>query len=129
VLTSTAAAPATVVDTWQVIGSIAHILEIHCAVVTCYYCYFCRAGVFNIEGGCYAKTIGLKQASEPEIFKAIRFGSVLENVVVDERTRDVDYMSNRITGEIAGNLLHSSSSSTLRLCCGSDLEACWRMWS
>ncbi|WIA19057.1 hypothetical protein OEZ85_003713 [Tetradesmus obliquus] len=54
-------------------------------------------GVFNIEGGCYAKCIGLKSASEPEIFKAIRFGSLLENVVVDERTRDVDYMSNRIT--------------------------------
>eukprot|EP00878_Enallax_costatus_P016223 GHUV01017016.1.p1 GENE.GHUV01017016.1~~GHUV01017016.1.p1 ORF type:complete len:595 (+),score=193.05 GHUV01017016.1:226-2010(+) len=54
-------------------------------------------GVFNIEGGCYAKCIGLKQSSEPEIYKAIRFGSVLENVEVNELTREVDYMSNAIT--------------------------------
>ena len=49
--------------------------------------------MFNIEGGCYAKCIGLKKSSEPEIYNAIRFGSVLENVVFDEHTREVDFDS------------------------------------
>jgi phosphoenolpyruvate carboxykinase (ATP) len=54
-------------------------------------------GIFNIEGGCYAKCIHLSAAKEPEIYDAIRFGTVLENVVYDQATRAVNFESSAIT--------------------------------
>ena len=48
-------------------------------------------GVFNFEGGCYAKCINLKEENEPEIFHAIRFGSLVENVTINEETRELDF--------------------------------------
>lgn len=55
-------------------------------------------GIFNIEGGCYAKVAGLERKNEPEIYDAIRFGSVLENVKFsDGETREVDYHDTTIT--------------------------------
>lgn len=54
-------------------------------------------GIHNIEGGCYAKAINLSAENEPEIFGAIKFGTVLENVVYNERSHTVDFSDISIT--------------------------------
>ncbi|MCB0599436.1 MAG: phosphoenolpyruvate carboxykinase (ATP), partial [Phaeodactylibacter sp.] len=54
-------------------------------------------GVFNFEGGCYAKTIGLSEEKEPQIYNAIRHGAILENIHFFEGTRMPNYESDAIT--------------------------------
>ncbi len=61
------------------------------------------AGVFNFEGGCYAKTIRLSPMYEPDIFATTRrFGTILENVDLDETTRELDLDSDRFTENTRG---------------------------
>lgn len=56
-----------------------------------------ESGVFNFEGGCYAKCIRLSREQEPQIWNAIRFGTVLENVDMDPDSRQLDFNSEEIT--------------------------------
>src|ERR1700758_59198 len=58
-------------------------------------------GIFNLEGGCYAKAINLTNESEPDIFQALRFGAVLENVVLEE-DHTVDFTDTSITQNTRG---------------------------
>ncbi len=53
--------------------------------------------VFNFEGGCYAKTVGLSHEKEPEIFNAIKFGAILENTRFLPESREVDYDNVEVT--------------------------------
>jgi phosphoenolpyruvate carboxykinase (ATP) len=60
-------------------------------------------GLFNFEGGCYAKTIRLSPMYEPDIFQTTkRFGTILENVDLDQRTRELDLDSDRFTENTRG---------------------------
>jgi phosphoenolpyruvate carboxykinase (ATP) len=60
-------------------------------------------GIFNFEGGCYAKMINLSAEAEPEIYSTThRFGTVLENVMIDPKTRELDLDSDAITENTRG---------------------------
>ncbi len=59
-------------------------------------------GIFNVEGGCYAKAIYLSREREPEIFNALKYGAVLENVVYDRDSHHVDFDNTTITQNTRG---------------------------
>ena len=59
-------------------------------------------GIFNIEGGCYAKAINLAPELEPDIFRALRFGAVLENVAYNPNDHEVDFADHSITENTRG---------------------------
>jgi phosphoenolpyruvate carboxykinase (ATP) len=62
-------------------------------------------GIFNIEGGCYAKVIKLSKEQEPDIWNALTFGAVLENVVYEPTSHIVDYDNTSITENTRGSYI------------------------
>ena len=54
-------------------------------------------GIFNFEGGCYAKCINLSKEHEPQIYNAIKFGTLVENIIIDPQTREIDFNDGSIT--------------------------------
>jgi phosphoenolpyruvate carboxykinase (ATP) len=63
-----------------------------------------ETGIFNIEGGCYAKTIRLSKDAEPDIFEqTTEFGTILENVIFDEDTREADLDNDSVTENTRGS--------------------------
>jgi phosphoenolpyruvate carboxykinase (ATP) len=61
---------------------------------------WCEEGVFNFEGGCYAKTINLSKENEPQIYNATRFGTIVENMLFEPGTRKIDYANDGITENV-----------------------------
>ena len=72
-------------------------------------------GIFNFEGGCYAKTFGLSETSEPEIFATTtRFATVIENMVYDKKTKKLDFFNNTLTANMrAAYPMHYVSKSAI----------------
>ena len=60
-----------------------------------------ESGIFNFEGGCYAKTIGLDPEAEPEIYATTsKFGTIIENMVYDPETRELDFEDDSLTANM-----------------------------
>lgn len=71
---------------------------------------WCDSGVFNFEGGCYAKTIRLDKEKEADIYGALRFGALLENVILDEKNRpmfDDDVLTENTRGAYPINYIRN----------------------
>ena len=91
-----------------------------------------NVGIFDIEGGCYAKCDGMDEYSQPEIYQAIRFGAMAENVVLDEN-RDPDYGDLSITANtrVAYPIEHIANAWTRGVSPnprGSDVSLCDRLY-